>query len=403
MDGKFDSLERAHHQEFSDSSLPRAAAHKNGDIYSIVRKTSTIKRSENQNEKKVRTHSKHAAPVDKTKANIPIKKAPADDNHSLDFGSTEEHLNSLEQEGSMVDEVLSKFTSQISCGFVSSEEEKDSENAAIDRKADGCNSLTEDQNIWSSVNDLQPATLDKSEYETIEHRRTSRDLTELDVISPIKETSQEDSSERVSHKSFMCSSFLEETKNRDDAIVNSNNKTISDVDATSYGDTVINSAVGNPRLFTANAENSEHPVREVGASDKETVTDENKPVKSESYEICVDTLTDVLSNLSLEDTSTGTGDESKSKDASMGAGTESKSKDAIIGAELNEDSCDIKPLGVNARPLLDDEARTRRSVVIREMAETGGDIIRTLQELRTKLVELKKDRYFLFHYTDGLL
>ena len=290
-------------------------------------------------------------------------------------------MNSLEQEGSMVDEVLSKFTSQISCGFVSSEEEKDSEDAAIDLIADGCNLLTEDQNIWSSVNELQPVTLDKSEYETVNHR-TSRDLTELDVISPIKETSQEDDSERVSHKSFMCSSFLEETKNRDDAILNSNSKTISNVDVKSCGDTVINSADGNPGLFTAYVENSEHPVREVGASDKETVTDENKTIKSESYEICVDTLTDVLSNLSLEDT--GTRDESKSKDASM-------------DADFNEDSCDIKPLGVNTRPLLDDEARTRRSVVIREMAETGGDIIRTLQELRTKLVELKKDRYFHFH------
>ena len=286
-------------------------------------------------------------------------------------------MNSLEQEGSMVDEVLSKFTSQISCGFVSSEEEKDSEDAAIDLKTDGSNSIPEDQNIWSSGNELQPVTLDKSEYEPVRHRRTSRDLTELDVISPIKETSQEDDSERVSHKSFMCSSFLEETKNRDDAILNSNNKTLSNVDATSYGDAVINSAVGNPGLFTANAETSEHPVQGVGASDKETKIDENKTVKSESYEICVDTLTDVLSNLSLEDT--GTGDASKSKDASM-------------GAEVNEDSCDIKPLGVNTRPLLDDEARTRRSVVIREMAETGGDIIRTLQELRTKLVELKKDR-----------
>ena len=300
-------------------------------------------------------------------------------------------MNSLEQEGSMVDEVLSKFTSQISCGFVSSEEEKDSEDAAIDLKTDGCNSLPEDQNIWSSVNELQPGTVDTSEYETVRHRRTSRDLTELDVISPIKETSQEDDSERVSHKSFMCSSFLEETKNRDDAILNSNNnktKTISDDDATRCGDTVINSAEGNPGLFTANAENSEHPVLELGTSDKDTVIGENKTVKSESYEICVDTLTDVLSNLSLEDTGTG----------NTGTGDESKGKDASMGAELNEDSCDIKPLGVNTRPLLDDEARTRRSVVIREMAETGGDIIRTLQELRTKLVELKKDRYFMFHY-----
>ena len=368
MDGKSDYLETIRHPEFTDSSSPRVNLHKTGDVYTIVRKTSTLNKPENQNKKKARNQSKCMDPANKN--NIPRNQVPSsDDNHSLDFGSTEDHLNELELEQSMMDEVLSRFTSHISGGFV------------ID--IDGSeNPATVLSSSLSSHNELEPAGLDKNGSVSVEKRRISRDLNELDVISPIKETSQIEQSEISSHKNFLCSSFVDESQHNDGLLSKS--------DGSNSDGAVINPANSNsisfPELSAAAVTQPDHQRQEInktGDGEQETVTDKSKPVTSESYEICVETLADVLSNLSLEDKSTN--------------GSESKGKEGV-GIDVNpEDSCDIKmqePFDLNQKHILDDDARTRRSVVIREMAETGGDIVRTLQELRTKLVELKKDRYF---------
>lgn len=384
VDGRSELSERTSiHPEFSDSSLPRVNVHTTGDIYTQVRKSSIVNTLEIQ---------KQSASNDK--GIIPINKVPsAGGNRSLDFGSAKDNLNVLEHEESMVDEVLSKFTSQISRGFEADDEEY--EPIAIN--------LNNSQSLHTELEQMD-VLVDKNENTFVENRRLSRDLTELDVISPIKENLETDSSEISKHENFLCSSFVDDdqgddltsndkcqalsksNENHSDnvVIISADDSFKSDLETKQYA-TTLNKFDGPESAIDKTGGNEKSEKSNAASAVQEKNEDGNPPCKKS--ELCVEDLAHVLSNLSLEDSETN---EDKVNSANKSDNSEINEK-----ADANpEASCDIKrqvPLDSDLN-YLDEDARTRRSVVMREMAETGGDIVRTLKELRTKLVQLKKDR-----------
>ena len=382
VDGRSELSERTSvHPEFSDSSLPRVNVHRTGDVYTQVRKSSVASMSDNQ---------KCAESSDN--GTIPINKVPSTgDNRSLDFGSTEDNLNALERDHSMIDEVLSKFTSQISSGY---EADKENEYETIENVSRSQSLNTE----------LDQSDVDKDDKTFVENRRLSRDLTELDVISPIKESLEANSSEISKHENFLCSSFIDD--NQGEELISTDKSPVLSKSSEDHISVVINATdsrfesdskteLSTTTVYKSDALNS--AINETDSNKKseksniESVVHEDSEdvnVSSKQSEQCVEELAHVLSNLSLEDKGNK---EAEVIGADKG---ENKSTNEKV-KETPEASCDTNtqvPFD-SSTDYLDEDARTRRSVVMREMAETGGDVDRTLKELRIKLVQLKKDRY----------
>ena len=422
IDGRSDYLERTSlHPEFSDSSLPRVGAHKTGDIYTQVRKSSSVNIFENQKaaEGKSRAAYLNSEGEDKTHSN---KVSKADDSHSIDFDTAEENLFVLGQEKSMVDEVLSRFTSHISGCF---DEDADHEYEEFENVAKTSNtspmSFIEREHIYVDIDSC------KTEDTFVENRRLSRDLTEIEVISPIKETLELNSSDISKHQNFLCSSFVDDHQEEKDQVLSKSDQSQSKADG---GDT-----------FHLKADNSDHKSAIIGENDGSIssensayANDDKENPQSKNSELCVEDLAHVLSNLSLEDKVSNEtkikgptkSDSDETKDLNMAekeiADSNRTDKDNIdvannrnendmkdvaktgldeLGGKAIKANCDndkLVPLEPELPNLLDEDARTRRSVVMREMAETGGDIDRTLKELRTKLVQLKKDRFVFANF-----
>lgn len=390
VDGKSELSERTSvHPEFSDSSLPRVNVYRTGDVYTQVRKSSVASMSDNQKSAETNDDS-----------SIPINKVPStNDNRSLDFGSTEDNLNALEREHSMIDEVLSKFTSQISSGY---EADKENEYEIIEN-------VSRSQSLDTELNQ---SDVNKDESTFVENRRLSRDLTELDVISPIKESLEADSSEISKHKNFLCSSFVDDdqaegeglmpvlSKSSDahssividavdnrfesDSKIEQSNTIVNKLDVS---ESAINETDSNKKSENSNKKSEKSNIQSVMHEDSEDVN-----VSTKQPEQCVEDLAHVLSNLSLEDKGNKDGEV-------IGADKGEYESTNETVKETPEASCDKNaqvPFD-SCTDYLDEDARTRRSVVMREMAETGGDVDRTLKELRIKLVQLKKDRYYFGH------
>ena len=421
IDSRSDGLDKSGlHPEFSDSSLPRVSAHKTGDIYTQVRKSSSASIFENQKE----TEGKSRASRSKSegKDNTHSNKVPrADDSSSIGFDAAEDNLFILEHERSMVDEVMSKFTSQISGCFDEMDVEQDHEYEEFENVVKPANtfsqSFIEREHIYVDIDSC------RKENTFIENRRLSRDLTEIDVISPIKETIKLDSSDISKHQNFLCSSFVDDEQGD-----NSVSKGTKIQDVTKTNQKQSEKSIPTHTENGSMADNSDHKSAidekfdNISYEIPSSMRNSHKNTKAENSsrtrsELCVEDLAHVLSNLSLEDkdheNTENKGPVGQFSDKAKISYLTEKEKGIMDKAEkdkidnMNEDqdkidnliveaSCDnndkVVPLEPELPNMLDDDARTRRSVVMREIAEAGGDIDRTLKELRTKLVQLKKDR-----------
>ena len=420
IDSRSEYLDRTGlHPEFSDSSLPRAGAHKTGDIYTKVRKSSSASIFENQKEAETKSRASRSKSEGKDKPHS--NKVPkADDSNSIDFDAAEDNLFVLEHEKSMVDEVLSRFTSQISGCFDDADVEEDHEYEEFENVVKPSNtpplSFIEREHIYVDIDSC------KTENIFVENRRLSRDLTEIEVISPIKETIELNSSDISKHQNFLCSSFVDDHQEENSVSKDVKNQVLSK-SSQRQSDNFMPIAVDNHGKM----DNSDHKsaidekVDNISTEKSSSAKVAHRNIEKENprstkSELCVEDLAHVLSNLSLEDKDL---DKTENKGPVEQYSDETKNlnmtekeinnagkpeKDLIDDMNEGQDkrdnlnveaSCDndkVVPLEPELPNLMDEDARTRRSVVMREMAETGGDIDRTLKELRTKLVQLKKER-----------